>query len=48
MCSNENRENAAAIALDKHVNGLISNQQGRREQKEGTPKKPLPIPILNH
>jgi len=22
MCSNENRENAAAIALDKHANGL--------------------------
>ncbi|EIJ78546.1 hypothetical protein PB1_13349 [Bacillus methanolicus PB1] len=34
MCSSENRGNTAAIALDKHVNGLILNQQGRREQKK--------------
>lgn len=36
-----NSRGTAAIALDKHNNGLREEHQGRRGQKAGTSNKPL-------
>lgn len=35
----------AAIALDKHTNGLVCGQQGRREQKKAYQISPWLFPF---